>query len=66
MTPTCPDCQQEMALVKKMKTTKMYMARRYHCELCNTFETVFGDGQRSDAVVRDAVRVARNVGNENE
>lgn len=56
--PNCIDCGQPMQLDKKVmhkgKRNK-YRIRRFSCSLCDTHETVYADGYRDKANMREAV-----------
>jgi hypothetical protein len=50
----CDSCGQEMKLQKNFgrkprgEKRKSYRVRRFHCDLCDVYKTVFADGTRDE------------------
>jgi hypothetical protein len=50
--PECESCGQDMTLDKKFETKPRgknkisYRVRRFKCGLCETYQTIFADGQK--------------------
>lgn len=66
----CLNCSQPMVLVKKFpakprgRLKKVFGLYRFHCEHCDIYHTMVGDGYVDDLKVREAVDAAKRAAND--
>ncbi len=66
MIPECDSCGQEMTLVKRFNNLvnrqgNQYRVRRFHCDLCDIYFTMYADGHGDKEHEHEAVESAKKL-----
>jgi len=64
--PICDSCNQEMELSKRLQDGtnikgQKYRRRRYHCDICDIYHTMYCDGQGDKQAVINAVNESKEL-----
>lgn len=61
--PECINCHQEMRLVKTLKPTpnRQYRIRKFHCDLCDYSESVYGTGEIDEININNAIEESNKI-----
>ena len=65
--PLCDSCFQEMELDEKFETKPRgknkisYRVRRFKCNLCETYQTIFADGQIDQYNIYKTIKNENNI-----